>query len=203
MSDAILVGRKAPDFTAPAVNKAGEIIGQYNLAENIKGKYALLFFYPLDFTFVCPSELIALDKRMDQFNERNVEVIGISIDSHFTHKAWRDTPVNDGGIGPVNYPLIADINHKIAKDYGVQHQEIGVAYRAAILIDKNGVVRVQIINDLPIGRNIDELVRLVDALQFHEEHGEVCPAGWKKGDKGMNATPAGVAKYLAENSGKL
>jgi peroxiredoxin (alkyl hydroperoxide reductase subunit C) len=203
MSEAILVGRKAPDFTAPAVNKAGEIIGQFNLAENIKGKYALLFFYPLDFTFVCPSELIALDKRMDQFNERNVEVVGISIDSHFTHKAWRDTPVNEGGIGAVNYALVADINHKIAKDYGVEHPEIGVAFRAAILIDKAGTVRVQMVNDLPIGRNIDELVRLVDALQFHEEHGEVCPAGWTKGSAGMKATPAGVANYLAEHAEKL
>jgi peroxiredoxin (alkyl hydroperoxide reductase subunit C) len=202
MSEAILVGRQAPDFTAPAVNKVGEIIGQFNLAQNIKGKYALLFFYPLDFTFVCPSELIALDKRMDQFNERNVEVIGISIDSHFTHKAWRDTPVNEGGIGAVNYSLVADISHKIAKDYGVQHPD-GVAFRAAILIDKAGTVRVQMVNDLPIGRNIDELVRLVDALQFHEAHGEVCPAGWTKGQKGMTATPAGVASYLAEHAQKL
>lgn len=203
MTDVVLVGRKAPDFTAPAVNKAGEIVGQFNLAENIKGKYALLFFYPLDFTFVCPSELIALDKRMDQFNERNVEVVGISIDSHFTHKAWRDTPVDKGGIGAVNYALIADINHKIAKDYGVEHPEAGVAFRAAILIDKNGVVRVQMVNDLPIGRNIDEIIRLVDALQFHEQHGEVCPAGWTKGKKGMSASPEGVAKYLKEHAESL
>ena len=203
MSQPILVGRPAPDFTAPAVNKVGEIIGQFNLAETIKGKYALLFFYPLDFTFVCPSELIALDKRMDQFNERGVEVVGISIDSHFTHKAWRDTPVNEGGIGPVNYSLVADINHKIAKDYGVEHPEIGVAFRAAILIDQKGLVRVQIVNDLPIGRNIDELVRLVDALQFHEAHGEVCPAGWTKGQPGMTATPAGVAKYLEKHAETL
>ncbi len=203
MSQSILVGRPAPDFTAPAVNKVGEIIGQFNLAETIKGKYALLFFYPLDFTFVCPSELIALDKRMDQFNERGVEVVGISIGSHFTHKAWRDTPVNEGGIGPVSYSLVADISHKIAKDYGVEHPEVGVAFRAAILIDKSGVVRVQIVNDLPIGRNIDELIRLVDALQFHEAHGEVCPAGWTKGQPGMTASPAGVAKYLEKHAETL
>ncbi|MGA2654825.1 MAG: redoxin domain-containing protein, partial [Gammaproteobacteria bacterium] len=140
---------------------------------------------------------------MDQFNERNVEVVGISIDSHFTHKAWRDTPVDKGGIGAVNYALIADINHKIAKDYGVEHPEVGVAFRAAILIDKNGVVRVQMVNDLPIGRNIDEIIRLVDALQFHEQHGEVCPAGWTKGKKGMNASPEGVAKYLKEHAENL
>jgi peroxiredoxin 2/4 len=203
MSHQVLVGSKAPDFTAAAINKDGEIIGKFNLGETIKDKYALLFFYPLDFTFVCPSELIALDKRMDQFTSRNVEVIGISIDSHFTHKAWRDTPVDKGGIGQVNYALVADINHKIAKDYGVEHPEIGVAFRAAVLIDKNGLVRVQMINDLPLGRNIDELVRLVDALQFHEAHGEVCPAGWKKGDKGMTASPAGVANYLSEHADNL
>jgi len=197
------VGRKAPDFTAAAVNKQGDIVEQFNLSEQIKGKYGLLFFYPLDFTFVCPSELIALDKRMDQFEQRGVEVMGVSIDSHFTHKAWRDTPINNGGIGQVNYSLIADINHKIAKDYGVEHPEAGVAFRAAILIDKNGVVRAQLINDLPLGRNIDELIRLVDALQFHEAHGEVCPAGWQKGQKGMKATTEGVAEYLAENAGSL
>lgn len=203
MSHQVLVGSPAPDFTAAAINKDGEIIGQFNLAQTIKNKYALLFFYPLDFTFVCPSELIALDKRMDQFTAKNVEVIGISIDSHFTHKAWRDTPVHEGGIGPVGYSLIADINHKIAKDYGVEHPEIGVAFRAAILIDKAGLVRVQMINDLPIGRNIDELLRLVDALQFHEAHGEVCPAGWQKGQKGMKASSEGVASYLKDHAEEL
>ncbi len=198
----VLVGKKAPDFKVPAVLGNGEIVDGFSLSEAIKGKYGLVFFYPLDFTFVCPSELIALDHRIDEFKARNVEVIGVSIDSHFTHNAWRNTPVNQGGIGAVKYTLAADMNHDICKAYDVESQG-GVAFRGAFLIDKAGTVRSQIVNDLPLGRNMDELLRLVDALQFHEEHGEVCPAGWQKGDKGMNASPAGVAAYLAENSGKL
>lgn len=199
----ILVGRKAPDFTAAAVNAKGEIINQFNLWDNIRGKYGLLFFYPLDFTFVCPSELIALDKRMNQFKQRQVEVMGISIDSHFSHNAWRNTPVEMGGIGPVGYTLVADITHSICQSYGVEHPQMGVAFRAAFLLDKNGLVRSQIVNDLPIGRNIDEILRLVDALQYHEEHGDVCPAGWKKGDKAMNPSPQGVANYLSEYAEQL
>lgn len=198
----VLVGKAAPDFTCAAVLADGSIVDNYSLSQAIKGKYGIIFFYPLDFTFVCPSELIALDHRIPQFKERGVEVIGVSIDSHFTHNAWRNTPVNAGGIGAVSYTLAADINHAICKAYDVEAAG-GVAFRGAFLIDKNGNVRAQIVNDLPLGRNIDELIRLVDALQFHEEHGEVCPAGWKKGDAGMNASPAGVAKYLAENAGKL
>lgn len=199
---AVLVGKPAPDFTVPAVLANGEIVDSYNFAEATKGKYALVFFYPLDFTFVCPSELIALDHRIPDFQARNVEVVGVSIDSHFTHNAWRNTPVNAGGIGPVKYTLAADITHEIVKAYDVE-ADGGVAYRGAFLIDKNGIVRSQIINDLPLGRNMEELLRLVDALQFTEEHGEVCPANWKKGDKGMTATPDGVASYLAENADKL
>lgn len=198
----VLVGKQAPDFTAAAVLGSGEIVDAYNLKEAIKGKYGLVFFYPLDFTFVCPSELIALDHRMDAFTERNVEVIGVSIDSQFTHNAWRNTPVNQGGIGPVKYTLVADVKHEICQAYDVEH-DAGVAFRGAFLIDKEGNVRSQIVNDLPLGRNMDELIRLVDALQFHEEHGEVCPAGWNKGDKGMNASAEGVAKYLSEESDKL
>jgi len=198
----VLVGKQAPDFTVPAVLGNGEIVDSFNLASAIKGKYGLVFFYPLDFTFVCPSELIALDNRIPDFQARNVEVIGVSIDSHFTHNAWRNTPVNNGGIGQVKYTLAADMTHEICKAYDVE-SEGGVAFRGAFLIDTNGVVRSQIINDLPLGRNMDELLRLVDALQFHEEHGEVCPANWKKGDKGMNASPEGVAAYLSENAGKL
>ncbi|NNM52061.1 MAG: peroxiredoxin C [Pseudomonadales bacterium] len=199
---AVLVGKQAPDFTVAAVLGNGEIVDSFNLASTIKGKYGLVFFYPLDFTFVCPSELIALDHRIDDFKARHVEVIGVSIDSQFTHNAWRNTPVDAGGIGKVRYTLAADVTHEIAKAYDVESAG-GVAFRGAFLIDKAGVVRSQIINDLPLGRNMDELIRLVDALQFHEEHGEVCPANWKKGDKGMDATPEGVAKYLAENAGKL
>ncbi|MDD7804704.1 MAG: peroxiredoxin [Endozoicomonas sp. (ex Botrylloides leachii)] len=198
----VLVGKKAPDFTVPAVLGNGEIVDTFTLSEAIKGKYGLLFFYPLDFTFVCPSELIALDHRMDAFKERGVEVVGVSIDSHFTHNAWRNTPINEGGIGQVKYTLAADMTHEIAKSYDVE-SDGGVAFRGAFLIDKNGIVRSQIINDLPLGRNMEELIRLVDALKFHEEHGEVCPANWKKGDKGMNASPSGVASYLSENAESL
>jgi peroxiredoxin (alkyl hydroperoxide reductase subunit C) len=198
----VLVGKQAPDFTVAAVLGNGEIVGDFNLAKQIKGKYALVFFYPLDFTFVCPSELIALDNRFDQFRERKVEVIGVSIDSQFTHNAWRNTPINNGGIGPVKYTLAADINHSIAKAYDVESAG-GVAFRGAFIIDKAGVVRSQIINDLPLGRNMDELIRLFDALAFHEEHGEVCPAGWNKGDKGMTASTEGVANYLAGNAKQL
>ncbi|MFC6669396.1 peroxiredoxin [Marinobacterium aestuariivivens] len=198
----VLVGKQAPDFTAAAVLGSGEIVDTYNLKEAISGKYGLVFFYPLDFTFVCPSELIALNNRIAAFKERNVEVIGVSIDSQFTHNAWRNTPVNQGGIGPVEYTLVADVKHEICQAYDVE-AEGGVAFRGAFLIDQNGVVRSQIVNDLPLGRNMEELIRLVDALQFHEEHGEVCPAGWTKGDKGMNASPEGVASYLAAESGKL
>jgi peroxiredoxin (alkyl hydroperoxide reductase subunit C) len=198
----VLVGKPAPDFTVPAVLGDGTIVDEFSLSETIKGKPALIFFYPLDFTFVCPSELIALDHRVDALKERGVEVVGVSIDSHFTHNAWRNTPEDKGGIGQVRYTLAADMNHDIAKAYDVESPG-GMAYRGAFLIDKNGVVRSQIINDLPLGRNIDELVRLVDALQYHEKHGEVCPAGWQKGDKGMEESPDGVAKYLSENAGGL
>ena len=198
----ILVGRQAPDFTTAAVLGNGELVNNFNLTESMKGKYGLVFFYPLDFTFVCPSELIALDHRIEAFQSKNVEVIGVSIDSQFTHNAWRNTPIEKGGIGPVKYTLVADINHTICQSYDVETAG-GVAFRAAFLIDKKGLVRVEIVNDLPIGRDMDELLRLVDALQFHEEHGDVCPAGWRKGDKGMKASIDGVAKYLSENSKAL
>ena len=198
----VLVGKQAPDFTVAAVLGNGEIVEDFNLASAIKGKYGLVFFYPLDFTFVCPSELIALDHGIRDFLARNVEVTGVSIDSHFTHNAWRNTPINGGGIGQVKYTLAADITHEICKAYDVEAAG-GVAYRGAFLIDLNGVVRAQIVNDLPLGRSMDELLRLVDALQFTEEHGEVCPANWKKGDKGMTASPEGVAAYLSENASSL
>lgn len=199
---AVLVGKPAPDFTAPAVLANGEIVDAFNLAETIKGKKAVIFFYPLDFTFVCPSELLAFDSRVAAFEERGVQVIGVSIDSHFTHNAWRNTPVNDGGIGPVKYPLVADITHDIAKNYDVE-SEGGVAFRGSFLIDEEGVVRHQVVNDLPLGRNVDEMLRMVDALAFHQQHGEVCPAGWTEGDAGMQASPEGVAKYLSEHAENL
>ena len=194
-----LVGRRAPNFDASAVLADGTISENYNLYDNIKGKYSLLFFYPLDFTFVCPSELISLSRKADEFKKRNVELIAVSIDSHFSHNAWRNTDIKDGGIGPVNYTLVSDINHNIIKDYGVKHHIAHVAFRAVFIIDKEKQVRIQHVNDLPIGRNIDELIRLVDALQFHENNGEVCPVNWNKGQEGMKPTQDGVAKYLSKN----
>jgi peroxiredoxin (alkyl hydroperoxide reductase subunit C) len=198
---AVLVGKKAPDFTATAVLGNNEIT-DITLSSYTKGKYAVVFFYPLDFTFVCPSELIAFDHRLEEFKKRNVEVIGVSIDSQFTHLAWKNTPVNSGGIGQVGYAMVADIKHEICRAYDVE-SEGGVAYRGSFLIDKEGVVRHQVVNDLPLGRDIDEMLRVVDALQFTEEHGEVCPAGWNKGKAGMKADTAGVADYLAKNANAL
>ena len=198
---AVLVGKKAPEFTATAVLGNNEI-KDITFSEFTKGKYVVVFFYPLDFTFVCPSELIAFDHRLEEFKKRNVEVIGVSIDSQFTHLAWKNTPVEKGGIGQVGYPLVADLKHEIAKAYDVESDD-GVAFRGSFLIDKDGVVQHQVVNNLPLGRNIDEMIRMVDALQFTEEHGEVCPAGWNKGKAGMQASTEGVAKYLAANATSL
>ena len=198
----VLVGKPAPDFTCNAVLGDGSIVDNFKLSEALDGKYGLVFFYPLDFTFVCPSELLAVDHRMAKFKELGVEVIGVSIDSHFTHNAWRNTDVNNGGIGQVGYTLAADINHDICRAFDVESAG-GVAFRGAFIIDKEGMVRSQQVNDLPLGRNFDEYIRVVEALQFHEEHGEVCPAGWKQGDKGMTASPDGVAAYLSENADNL
>jgi peroxiredoxin (alkyl hydroperoxide reductase subunit C) len=199
----VLVGRPAPDFTAAAVLGSGEIVDSFNLQSAIKGKKAVVFFYPLDFTFVCPSELIAFDHRYADFQEKGVEVIGVSIDSQFSHNAWRNTSINDGGIGAVKYPLIADVKHEICKAYDVEHPTDGVAFRGSFLIDEEGIVRHQVVNDLPLGRNIDEMLRMVDALSFHQEEGEVCPAQWEKGKAGMDASPQGVAAYLSENANDL
>lgn len=199
---AVLVGKAAPDFNAVAVMGNNDFNETFNLKKHISGKYAVVFFYPLDFTFVCPSEIIAFDHRLDEFKKRKVEVIGVSIDSQFSHFAWKNTAINNGGIGQVRYPLVADIKHEICKAYDVEAGG-GVAYRGSFLIDKKGVVRHQVVNDLPLGRNIDEMLRMVDALQFHEEHGEVCPAGWSKGKAGMKDNPEGVAKYLAAHAKEL
>ncbi|MBC3996409.1 peroxiredoxin C [Morganella morganii] len=199
----VLVTRQAPDFTAAAVMGNGEIVNNFNLKKHLNGRPAVIFFWPMDFTFVCPSELIAFDHRYEEFKKRGVEVIGVSMDSEFVHNAWRNTAIDDGGIGPVQYPMIADIKHDIMRAYGVEFPEAGVALRGSFLVDKNGVVRHQVVNDLPLGRNVDEMLRMVDALQFHEEHGDVCPAQWEKGQEGMNASPKGVADFLKKNSGKL
>lgn len=198
---AVLVNKPAPDFTATAVLGNNEI-KEIKFSEFTKGKYAVVFFWPLDFTFVCPSELIAFDHRLDEFKKRNVEVIGVSIDSQFTHLAWKNTPVEKGGIGQVGYAMVADLTHEIAKAYDVESAD-GVAFRGSFLIDKSGIVQHQVVNNLPLGRNIDEMLRMVDALQFTEEHGEVCPAGWNKGQTGMKASPDGVAQYLSEHAKNL
>ncbi|EGY29876.1 Peroxiredoxin [Candidatus Regiella insecticola 5.15] len=198
----VLVTREAPDFTAPAVLDTGVIDNDFNLKKYLNGKAAVLFFWPLDFTFVCPTELIAFDKRYQEFKKKQVEIIGVSIDSHFCHNAWRNTSIEKGGIGAVQYPLVADVKHEICQAYGIEHPA-GVALRASFLIDKKRIVRHQVVNDLPLGRNIDEMLRMVDSLQFHEENGEVCPAQWEKGKAGMTASDDGVKKYLSEHAAKL
>jgi peroxiredoxin (alkyl hydroperoxide reductase subunit C) len=198
---AVLVGKQAPGFSATAVLADNEI-KEITLSSFTKGKYTVLFFYPFDFTFVCPTELIAFDHRLEEFRKRNAQVIGVSIDSEHTHLAWKNTPVEKGGIGQVRYPLVADVRHTIARDYDVESIG-GMALRGSFLIDREGIVRHQVVNDLPLGRNIDEMIRMVDALQFNEEHGEVCPAGWKKGQTGMKGTAEGVASYLSTHSAEL
>jgi len=199
VSPASLVTLQVPDFTAAAVLPNNEIDERFNLKSYLAGSYGLVFFYPLDFTFVCPSEILAHDHRLAQFKERNVKVVAVSVDSHFTHLAWKNTPVNQGGLGQVQFPMVADITKDIARVL----LPGGVALRGTFLIDKQGVVQSAHINNLPLGRNVDEALRLVDALQFHEEHGEVCPAGWQKGKPGMTASPKGVAEYLASNAKAL
>jgi peroxiredoxin (alkyl hydroperoxide reductase subunit C) len=194
---AVLVTKEAPDFTAQAVmpdNSFAEI-----KLSSFRGKYVVLFFYPLDFTFVCPSEILAFNKAVKVFAKKNAQVLGVSVDSHFTHWAWRQTPVNKGGIGEIAFPLVADLNKKIARDYDVLLND-SVALRGLFLIDQKGIVRHQLVNDLPLGRNVEEAVRLLDALTFTEEHGEVCPANWKEGDEAMKPTAEGVASYLAKHS---
>ncbi|MDA0372866.1 MAG: peroxiredoxin [Planctomycetota bacterium] len=198
---AVLVGKQAPDFSAQAVMPDGSF--QEVKLSDYKGKYVVLFFYPLDFTFVCPSEIIAFHNHVGEFKSRNCEVLGVSVDSHFTHAAWRNTPVENGGIGAIDYPLIADLTKSIAADYDVLTGNGAVAFRGLFLVDTNGMVRHQIVNDLPLGRNVEEAIRMVDALQFHEQHGEVCPANWKKGKAGMKANAEGVASYLKENASSL
>ena len=198
----MLVTNPAPDFTATAVLADGSIVDDFKLSENFGEKGTVIFFYPLDFTFVCPSEIIAFSHRIDEFKSRGVNVIGVSVDSQFSHFAWRETPVEKGGIGRIKYPLVADLTKQISKDYDVLFGE-SVALRGSFLIDAKGTIRHAVINDLPLGRNIDEMIRMVDTMQFTDEYGEVCPAGWRKGDEGMKASTEGVAEYLAKNSEKL
>jgi peroxiredoxin (alkyl hydroperoxide reductase subunit C) len=192
-----LVQKEAPDFDATTVMPDNSFASLK--LSSLRGKYVVLFFYPLDFTFVCPSEIIAFDKKLAEFKERNCEVVGVSIDSQFSHFAWKNTKVEDGGIGQVQFPLVADITKNISRDYGVLVND-SVALRGLFLIDKEGTVRHALVNDLPLGRNVDEAIRMVDALQFTEEHGEVCPANWNKGDDAMKPDAEGVASYLAKHA---
>jgi peroxiredoxin (alkyl hydroperoxide reductase subunit C) len=192
-----LVTKEAPDFTAQAVmpNNSFEEL----TLSSYRGQYVVLFFYPLDFTFLCPSEIIAFDKALSKFQEKNAQVLGVSVDSHFTHLAWKNTPRDQGGIGQIDYPLVADLSKKIAEDYGVLFGG-EVALRGLFLIDKEGIIRHALVNDLPLGRNVDEALRILDALQFHEQHGEVCPANWRQGEEAMTPTAEGVAEYLAAHA---
>ena len=200
MSLTTLVTQQAPDFTAEAV-MPDNTFGAITLS-GLKGTYVLLLFYPLDFTFVCPSEILAFNKKLDEFKSRNCEVIGVSVDSKFTHLAWKNTPIAKGGIGNIQYPLVQDLNKAIAKSYGILFND-SIALRGLFLIDPTGTVRHCIINDLPLGRNVDEALRMVDAVQFSDTHGEVCPANWNKGDEAMTPTPEGVASYLAKHGKQL
>ena len=192
-----LVTRQAPDFTATAVMADNSMKPDFTLSD-YRGKYVILFFYPLDFTFVCPSEIIAFDKALDTFKAKNCEIIGVSIDSQFSHWAWKNTPINQGGIGNIRFPLVADLDKNISRRFGVL-LDAGIALRGTFLIDRDGVIRHAVINDLPLGRNIDEALRMVEALQFHEQHGEVCPANWSDGQEAMTPTAAGVADYLTKH----
>jgi peroxiredoxin (alkyl hydroperoxide reductase subunit C) len=194
---AVLVTKEAPDFTAQAVFPDNSI-GEVKLS-SYRGKYVVLFFYPLDFTFVCPSEIIAFDKAVKKFKDRNAVVLGVSVDSQFSHFAWRQTPRNKGGIGDISFPLVADLDKRIATAYDVLLND-AVALRGLFLIDTHGVVRHQVVNDLPIGRSVDEAIRTLDALQYTEEHGEVCPANWHQGDEAMKPTAEGVAAYLGKHA---
>ncbi len=196
----VLVTKPAPDFTAEAVFPDGSF-GNVTLSE-FKGKYVALFFYPLDFTFVCPTEIIAFDHRIEEFKSRGVEVLGCSIDSKFSHWAWRNTKVKDGGIGEIGYTLVSDLSKQIGRDYDVLFDGMK-CLRASFLIDKAGIVQHQVVNALSLGRNVDEMLRTIDALQFSEENGEVCPAGWEKGKAGFKGSAAGVAEYLSKNARKL
>ncbi|MGB2958139.1 MAG: peroxiredoxin [Bacteroidota bacterium] len=198
----VLVTHEAPNFTAAAVMPDGTMNDNFSLSD-LRGRYVVLFFWPEDFTFVCPTEIIAHDRRFEEFEKRNVQVVGVSIDTKHVHSAWRNTPVEKGGVGPVRFPMVADLKHTIAQAYGIEHPEDGVALRASFLIDKDGIVQHQVVNNIPLGRNVDEMLRMVDALQFHEEHGDVCPAGWQKGEVGMKETAESVSQYLSEHSKKL
>lgn len=196
------IGKPAPDFEAKVVMPDNSIVADFNLKKYLKGHKGILFFYPLDFTFVCPSEIIAFNNRLGEFSTRNTKVIGVSVDSHFSHHAWKAMPVNKGGIGNIQFPLVSDLKKSISTAYSVLNED-GVSYRATFLIDEGFNIRHFLVNDLPLGRNVDETLRMIDALEHYSTHGEVCPAGWKKGDQGMSPTHQGVSDYLTSNAERL
>ena len=195
---AVLVGKQAPDFKTKAV-QGSNVIDEFTLSQ-FKGKYVVLFFYPLDFTFVCPTELHAFQEKLAAFEERNAQVLGCSVDSWFSHVAWLDTPRQKGGIQGVSYPIISDFNKTISRDYDVLVEDLGASYRGLFLIDQEGIVRHQLVNDLPLGRNVDEALRILDALQFHEKHGEVCPANWQEGAESMRPNKEGLEQYFQKET---
>ncbi|QJC29458.1 peroxiredoxin C [Enterobacteriaceae endosymbiont of Plateumaris pusilla] len=199
----ILVTKKAPDFNASAVLNDGSIIDNFNFKEYSKNKITVIFFWPLDFTFVCPSEIISFNNHYNDFNKRNVKILGISCDSQFTHNAWRNTPIQKGGIGKIKFTIVSDLKKEIQQKYGIEHPELGIALRASFLIDKNGIIRHQLVNDLPFGRNINEMIRMIDALKHYEKYGEVCPAQWEKGKKSIIPTSKGISDYLTNNIQQL
>ncbi len=196
------VGKEAPDFIAKAVMPDNEIEYEFSLKDYANGSKIVLFFYPLDFTFVCPSEIIAFHNRLGEFSARNTKIIGVSVDSHFSHLAWKNTPHSKGGIGNIQFPLVADLNKFVSRAYNVLNDD-GISMRGTFLIDEDFILRHMLVNDLPLGRNVDETLRMIDALDFHRENGEVCPAGWNKGDEAMTPSSEGVSDYLASNAEKL
>lgn len=195
----IMVGNRFPDISTPAVSETGEIIDNFNIHDQAKGQHKIVFFYPLDFTFVCPTEIVTFDKLIPEFEKRNVKIIAASVDSAHCHAAWRRTELNEGGIGEVSFPMIADIKRQLSTELGIL-TDCGVTYRASYLLDAKGIVRHMVVNDLPLGRNVEEMIRMVDALQFTEQHGEVCPANWKQGQKGMEANRESTAAYLKDTA---
>ena len=202
----LLIGKEAPDFTADACTPDGQLLEGFNLHQEIDQRYGVIFFYPMDFTFVCPTEILSLSSRAEIFKKLNCSVVGISVDSKWTHNAWRNTPPKMGGIGDTSFTLISDLGRSISASYGVLAEDSrsyypsGVSVRATFLTDKNRIVRHMVVNDEPLGRNMNELIRMIQALQFFEENGQVCPSGWNTGDTGMINTPAGVAEYLSTSS---
>lgn len=201
-SSEVFVGHTAPNFVAKAIMPDNSIEFEFDLYEYAKNHKCIVFFYPLDFTFVCPSEIIAFHNRLGEFASRNTKVIAVSVDSHFSHLTWKNMPPNKGGIGNVQFPMVSDLNKDISFAYRVLNED-GVSLRGTFLIDEDFIVRHMLVNDLPLGRNVDETLRMIDALNFHNENGEVCPANWQKGDDAMTATQEGVSDYLASNADKL